>query len=80
MEVLRCFEGGMSDEVCVLTTRLLRVTHMQMEQKRKYALWKAADLSKCLREGRTPVAGPRELSYPVLQYQLTHSGIRGGRA
>lgn len=31
---------------------------MQVEAKIKYAKWKAADIMKALREGRTPVAGP----------------------
>ncbi|WWC91223.1 uncharacterized protein L201_006165 [Kwoniella dendrophila CBS 6074] len=43
IEVLKCFEGGMTDE---------------MEQKLQYARWKAADGAKALREGRTPVSGP----------------------
>ncbi|XP_074345926.1 protein HOMOLOG OF MAMMALIAN LYST-INTERACTING PROTEIN 5-like isoform X2 [Apium graveolens] len=29
-----------------------------LEQKQKYAAWKAADISKALKEGRKPVAGP----------------------
>ncbi|CAK9781675.1 unnamed protein product [Cutaneotrichosporon oleaginosum] len=43
IDVLNAFETGMSEE---------------MSQKAKYAKWKAADLAKCLREGRTPVPGP----------------------
>lgn len=31
---------------------------MQVEAKIKYAKWKAADIMKALREGRTPTAGP----------------------
>lgn len=29
-----------------------------LEQKQKYAAWKAADISKALKEGKTPVPGP----------------------
>ncbi|WWC64036.1 uncharacterized protein I303_106642 [Kwoniella dejecticola CBS 10117] len=43
IEVLKCFEGGMTDE---------------MEQKLQYARWKAADGAKALREGRIPASGP----------------------
>ncbi|WVQ75535.1 hypothetical protein IAR50_005162 [Cryptococcus sp. DSM 104548] len=43
IEVLRCFEHGMTEE---------------MEQKLLYARWKAADGAKALREGRVPTAGP----------------------
>ncbi|KAJ9101084.1 hypothetical protein QFC21_003302 [Naganishia friedmannii] len=47
IEVLRCFDppNGMRDE---------------LEQKLLYARWKAADIAKALKEGRTPTAGPRE--------------------
>ncbi|TXT09054.1 hypothetical protein VHUM_02528 [Vanrija humicola] len=45
IEVLRCFEGGLTEE---------------MEQKLQYARWKASDHAKALREGRKPVPGPRE--------------------
>jgi vacuolar protein sorting-associated protein VTA1 len=52
MEVLRCFEApnGMRDE---------------LEQKQQYARWKAADIAKALKEGRTPVPGPRKWSILV---------------
>ncbi|CAN1149679.1 Protein HOMOLOG OF MAMMALIAN LYST-INTERACTING PROTEIN 5 [Linum perenne] len=30
----------------------------ELEQKQKYAVWKAADIRKALKEGRTPKAGP----------------------
>lgn len=30
----------------------------QVEQKQKYAAWKAADIRKALKEGRKPVPGP----------------------
>ncbi|KAK6919287.1 Vta1/callose synthase, N-terminal [Dillenia turbinata] len=32
--------------------------HPDLEQKRKYAAWKAADIRKALKEGRKPVPGP----------------------
>ncbi|XP_057441099.1 protein HOMOLOG OF MAMMALIAN LYST-INTERACTING PROTEIN 5-like [Lotus japonicus] len=39
-----------------------------LEQKQKYAVWKAADIRKALKEGRKPVAGPpdgdEDLSVP----------------
>ncbi|GFP85252.1 protein homolog of mammalian lyst-interacting protein 5 [Phtheirospermum japonicum] len=31
---------------------------LQLEQKQKYAIWKAADIRKALKEGRKPVPGP----------------------
>ncbi|GHJ89364.1 hypothetical protein NliqN6_5766 [Naganishia liquefaciens] len=45
MDVLRCFDppNGMRDE---------------LEQKQQYARWKAADIAKALKEGRTPTPGP----------------------
>ncbi|XP_061345446.1 protein HOMOLOG OF MAMMALIAN LYST-INTERACTING PROTEIN 5 [Gastrolobium bilobum] len=40
-----------------------------LEQKQKYAAWKAADIRKALKEGRTPTAGPpagdEDLSVPL---------------
>jgi hypothetical protein len=30
----------------------------QLEQKQKYAIWKAAEIRKALKEGRKPEAGP----------------------
>lgn len=30
----------------------------QLEQKQKYAAWKAADIRKALKEGRKPTPGP----------------------
>ncbi|KAL7421390.1 hypothetical protein Q5752_004275 [Cryptotrichosporon argae] len=44
IEVLKCFESVPLGE--------------EMEQKLQYARWKAADLSKALREGRQPTPGP----------------------
>ena len=29
-----------------------------MQERQQYAAWKAADIRKALREGRTPIAGP----------------------
>lgn len=41
---------------------------VQLEQKQKYAAWKAADIRKALKEGRKPQAGPpgddKDLSEP----------------
>lgn len=41
---------------------------LQLEQKQKYAAWKAADIRKALKEGRKPVPGPpvdeNDLSLP----------------
>lgn len=31
---------------------------LQLEQKHKYATWKAADIRKALSEGRKPLPGP----------------------
>lgn len=31
---------------------------LQLEQKQKYAAWKAADIRKAVKEGRKPQAGP----------------------
>ncbi|WVF65561.1 hypothetical protein IAT40_000290 [Kwoniella sp. CBS 6097] len=65
IEVLRCFENGMTDE---------------MEQKLQYARWKAADGAKALREGRTPTSGPPipegesdENPFPTLPTELPSS-------
>lgn len=33
-------------------------TILQLEQKQKYAAWKAADIRKAVKEGRKPQAGP----------------------
>lgn len=41
---------------------------LQLEQKQKYAVWKAADIRKAIKEGRKPTAGPpagdEDLSVP----------------
>ena len=60
IEVLRCFENGMTEEVSWLILEVPRADY-QMEQKLQYARWKAADGAKALREGREPVSGPRKL-------------------
>ena len=31
---------------------------LQIEQKQKYAAWKAADIRKAVKEGRKPIPGP----------------------
>lgn len=40
----------------------------QLEEKQKYAAWKAADIRKAMKEGRKPVPGPpgggEDLSIP----------------
>lgn len=69
IEILRCFENGMTEEVGYTRDRIGLFSHtihvafsdqVQMEQKLQYARWKAADGAKALREGRTPSSGPRE--------------------
>lgn len=45
----------------VISFSLLRLTcrcSVQIEQKQKYAVWKAADIRKALSEGRKPTPGP----------------------
>jgi len=59
IEVLRCFENGMTEEVNPMVATATRADR-KMEQKLQYARWKAADGAKALREGRTPTSGPRE--------------------
>lgn len=34
------------------------IIFLQLEQKQKYAAWKAADIRKALKEGKKPQAGP----------------------
>lgn len=45
---------------------------LQLEQKQKYATWKAADIRKALKEGRKPIPGPprgeTDLSVPSSTY------------
>lgn len=36
----------------------MTLLYHQLEQKQKYAAWKAADIRKALKEGRKPVPGP----------------------
>ncbi|XP_015082901.1 protein HOMOLOG OF MAMMALIAN LYST-INTERACTING PROTEIN 5 [Solanum pennellii] len=49
-----------------------------LEQKQKYAAWKAADIRKALKEGRKPIPGPpgdeEETSVPSNTYDLPSSG------
>jgi vacuolar protein sorting-associated protein VTA1 len=66
IEVLRCFENGMTDEVSYIHDPSMPIADQKMEQKLQYARWKAADGAKALREGREPVSGPRKLSRPCL--------------
>ena len=60
IEVLRCFENGMTEEVSH-HVHMWNSADPKMEQKLQYARWKAADGAKALREGREPVSGPRKL-------------------
>ena len=63
IEVLSCFENGMTEEVNLSRRLVSGLTGSgQMQQKLVYARWKAADGAKALREGRTPASGPRESS------------------
>jgi hypothetical protein len=34
------------------------IINLQLEQKQKYAAWKAADIRKAIKEGRRPEPGP----------------------
>ncbi|XP_040373585.1 protein HOMOLOG OF MAMMALIAN LYST-INTERACTING PROTEIN 5-like [Rosa chinensis] len=47
---------------CTKTTNSLLISLMKqlekLEQKQKYATWKAADIRKAVKEGRKPQAGP----------------------
>ena len=49
---------------------------LQLEQKQKYAVWKAADIRKALKEGRTPKAGPPvdddDLTVPSSEFTNDH--------
>jgi vacuolar protein sorting-associated protein VTA1 len=76
IEVLTCFENGMTEEVSYMNLETICGVHtygtvkgaraaftdIQMSQKLSYARWKANDGAKALREGRTPVSGPRTSS------------------
>ena len=37
---------------------IIHLYFLQLEQKHKYATWKAADIRKALSEGRKPLPGP----------------------
>lgn len=43
-------------------TKLILINYnwyvIQLEQKQKYAAWKAADIRKAIKEGRKPLPGP----------------------
>ncbi|KAL6544513.1 hypothetical protein OROMI_023375 [Orobanche minor] len=39
--------------------------HPDLEQKQKYAVWKAADIRKALKEGRKPLPGDKDVSVPT---------------
>ncbi|KAG6841765.1 hypothetical protein C0991_007094 [Blastosporella zonata] len=52
---------------------------VQTEEKIKYAKWKAADIAKAFREGRTPAPGPADQVHEDLQEATPASpGIRTG--
>eukprot|EP00897_Mesotaenium_endlicherianum_P009936 jgi/Mesen1/8971/ME000056S08379 len=48
------YAAGIFFEVC----RQFAELQPELEQKQKYAIWKAADIRKALSEGRKPIAGP----------------------
>lgn len=58
---------------------LNHLCYMQLEQKQKYAAWKAADIRKALKEGRKPVPGPpggdTDLSVPSSTYTSTNVSL-----
>jgi hypothetical protein len=43
----------------------------QIEQKKMYAIWKAADIRKAIKEGRKPEAGPPGGDKDELSYSTT---------
>lgn len=43
---------------CQVPLVLISFCLLQLEQKQKYAVWKAGDIRKALKEGRTPTPGP----------------------
>ncbi|XP_061989275.1 protein HOMOLOG OF MAMMALIAN LYST-INTERACTING PROTEIN 5-like isoform X1 [Rosa rugosa] len=55
---------------CTKTTNSLLISLMKqlekLEQKQKYAAWKAADIRKAVKEGRKPQAGPPAACLPTL--------------
>lgn len=50
-------KGPMNIYVCIDVYHSL-LSLEQIEQKQKYAIWKAAEIRKALKEGRQPEAGP----------------------
>jgi hypothetical protein len=50
-------KGPMNIYVCINVYHSL-LSLEQIEQKQKYAIWKAAEIRKALKEGRKPEAGP----------------------
>ncbi|CAN0900943.1 Protein HOMOLOG OF MAMMALIAN LYST-INTERACTING PROTEIN 5 [Linum grandiflorum] len=55
---------------------------LQLEQKQKYAVWKAADIRKALKEGRTPKPGPpvddEDVTDPSSEFMNGHDIGTGG--
>ncbi|KAK6946995.1 Vta1/callose synthase, N-terminal [Dillenia turbinata] len=47
----------------------------KLEQKQKYAAWKAADISKALKEGRKPVPGPPGGNEDLSEISTTQHGV-----
>lgn len=50
--------GSANISLCINVLYSIILLHEQIEQKQKYAIWKAADIRKALKEGRKPEAGP----------------------
>lgn len=47
---------------------------VQLEQKQKYAVWKAADIRKALKEGRKPTPGPPDGDEDMSVPSTAHGG------
>jgi vacuolar protein sorting-associated protein VTA1 len=58
LELVGDFPGEEDEEVKRPPCRANQLTASQRTQKIKYAKWKAADIAKAFKEGRTPVPGP----------------------
>ena len=50
MQILNQFPGGLQPDLI---------------EMQRYAAWKAADIRKAIREGRTPTAGPPDSDQPA---------------
>ncbi|XP_040364485.1 protein HOMOLOG OF MAMMALIAN LYST-INTERACTING PROTEIN 5-like [Rosa chinensis] len=70
---------------CTKTTNSLLISLMKqlekLEQKQKYAAWKAADIRKAVKEGRKPQAGPSagddDLSVPSSTTSGSYIALEG---